>query len=109
MQGFGIQSQDVVMNFMSSTNARAVDEQDIDPLVYADQFVEPNATNPQTPEELLRRARMIVATELGKDPMLRQEMRNRFKQDALVSVLPTDRGIAKIDEHHPYWVRRCVV
>ncbi len=93
------------MNFMSSTNARVVEEQDIDPLVYAEQFVDPDANSSQTAEELLRRARMIIATELGKDPMLRQEMRNRFKTDALVSVSPTERGITKIDEFHPFFVR----
>ena len=92
------------MNFMSATNSRSVEEQDIEPLAFAEQFVDPTAMTPQTPEELLRRARMIIATELGKDPMLRQEMRNRFKLDALVSVLPTDRGVIKIDEHHPYFV-----
>ena len=92
------------MNFMSSTNARIVEEQDVDPATYAEQFVDTSAATPQTSEELLRRARMIIATELGKDPMLRQEMRNRFKIDALVSVLPTERGVAKIDEHHPYFV-----
>lgn len=92
------------MNFMSSTNARVVEEQDIDPLAYAEQFADPDANSLQSPEEMLRRARMIIATELGKDPMLRQEMRNRFKTDALVSVLPTDRGVTKIDEHHPYFV-----
>jgi transcription elongation factor SPT6 len=51
---------------------------------------------------------MILATELGKDPLLRQEMRNRFKRDAVVSVQPTERGITKIDEHHPYFVRALV-
>ncbi|KAJ3557008.1 hypothetical protein NM688_g1705 [Phlebia brevispora] len=102
-QGFGILSQDIVMNFMSSTNARVVEEQDIDPLAYAEQFVDTEASTAQTAEEMLRRARMIIATELGKDPMLRQEMRNRFRTDALVSVLPTERGTAKIDEFHPYY------
>ena len=66
--------------------------------------MDPDPSKAQPPEELLRRARMILATELGKDPLLRQEMRNRFRNDALVSVQPTDRGVAKIDEHHPYFV-----
>ena len=50
---------------------------------------------------------MILATELGKDPLLRQEMRNRFRNEALVSVQPTERGVTKIDEHHPYFVGFC--
>ena len=82
-----------------------MEEQDTEPLVFADQFVDPDPTKALTPEELLRRARMILATELGKDPILRQEMRNRFKAEALISVRPTERGIAKIDEFHPFFVR----
>lgn len=73
-------------------------------MAYAEQFIDPDPAKAQTPDELLRRARMILATELGKDPLLRQEMRNRFKAEALVSVQPTERGIAKIDEHHKYFV-----
>jgi hypothetical protein len=47
---------------------------------------------------------MILSTELGKDPLLRQEMRDTFKEHAVVSVLPTERGKLKIDEHHAYYV-----
>jgi transcription elongation factor SPT6 len=66
--------------------------------------VDPDPTKAQSAEELLRRARMILSTELGKDPLLRQEMRNAFKESALVSVLPTEKGKVKIDEHHPHFV-----
>jgi transcription elongation factor SPT6 len=80
-----------------------VEDQDLNPIAYADQFVDPDPSKAQSPEELLRRARMIIATELGKDPLLRQAIRESFKADALISVTPTDRGIAKIDEHNPYY------
>ena len=76
----------------------------MNPLAYAEQFVDPDPTKAQPPEELLRRARMIFSTELGKDPILRQEIRNVFKAEALVSVLPTERGISKIAEHDPAFV-----
>ncbi|KAH9946100.1 transcription elongation factor Spt6 [Epithele typhae] len=102
-EGFGIQAHEVVQNFFSDHNTHFVEEQDTTPLSYSEQFVDPQATRPQSAEELLARARMIIATELGKDPLLRQEIRNTFKLHALVSVLPTDRGISKIDEHHPYF------
>ena len=48
---------------------------------------------------------MILATELGKDPLLRQEIRDRYKSEALITVVPTERGINKIDENHAYFVR----
>ncbi|RPD66156.1 transcription elongation factor SPT6 [Lentinus tigrinus ALCF2SS1-7] len=102
-EGFGIRSHEVVQNFIAGHNTHFVEEQELNPLAYAEQFVDPDATRAQPADELLARARMIIATELGKDPLLRQEIRNAFKRSALVSVLPTERGVSKIDEHHPYY------
>lgn len=80
----------------------------MNPIVYAEQFSDPDATIAQPPDELLRRARMILSTELGKDPLLRNEIRTRFRREAEISVLPTDKGISKIDEHHAYYVSLAV-
>ncbi|KAH9951462.1 transcription elongation factor Spt6 [Amylocystis lapponica] len=80
------------LNFLGDNTSHFLDEPELNPLAYAEQFADPDASQAQTAEELLSRARMILATELGKDPLLRQEMRNIFKTDALVSVLPTERG-----------------
>jgi transcription elongation factor SPT6 len=108
-QGFGIEPHEVVRNFLASDQAHAhfVEDQELNPLAYAEQFVDTNPGKEQAPRELLRQARMILATELGKDPLLRRELREVFKEEARISVLPTDRGIAKIDEHHTYHV--CVM
>lgn len=95
-----------MQNFIANNHANFVEDQDLNPVVYAEQFSDPNATIPQSPEELLRRARMILSTELGKDPLLRHAMRELFKKEAVVSVLPTDRGVSKIDEYHHYFVRK---
>jgi len=98
----------VVYNFVAQENVHFVDDQELNPIAFAEQFTDPDAAVAQPAEELLRRARMILATELGKDPLLRQAMRDLFKTDALISVLPTERGMAKIDEHHPYFVSTAV-
>jgi hypothetical protein len=37
-------------------------------VAYAEQFVDPDSNKLQLPEELLAGARMILSTELGKDP-----------------------------------------
>jgi transcription elongation factor SPT6 len=103
-QGFGIQPQDVVLNFLAQHHTQFIDDQELNPIAFADQFVDPDTVKPQSPEELLTRARMLLATELGKDPLLRQEMREMFKEYAQVSVLPTEKGMVKIDEHHAYYV-----
>ena len=85
-QGFGIQAHEIVLNFISANNTHYVEEPELNPLAYAEQFVDPDASRTQPAEELLARARLILATELGKDPLLRQEVRNIFKSEALVSV-----------------------
>jgi transcription elongation factor SPT6 len=73
-------------------------------LAYAEQFEDSDPAKGQSPEELLRKARMLLSTELGKDPLLRSQMRKLFKEEARVTVEPTERGITKIDENHPYFV-----
>ena len=88
-----------------SSNEHFVEDQDISPVAYANQFVDPDPSKAVPPEELLRQARMIIATELGADPILRQHVRDQFKAYAQVSILPTERGKQKIDEYHPYYVR----
>jgi transcription elongation factor SPT6 len=92
------------MNYVSGTKSYWVDDQDLAPEAYAEQFVDPDPAKALPASELLRRARMIIATELGKDPLLRQVVRQKFKSFARVSVQPTERGLNKIDEHHPYFV-----
>ncbi|KIJ69294.1 hypothetical protein HYDPIDRAFT_172723 [Hydnomerulius pinastri MD-312] len=101
--GFGIKPQEIVQNFVANDHPNFVEDQELNPIAFAEQFTNPDAAVPQSPEEVLRRARMILATELGKDPLLRQAMRDVFKTEAQISVQPTDRGVNKIDEHHPYF------
>ncbi|KAI0054143.1 transcription elongation factor Spt6 [Auriscalpium vulgare] len=101
--GFGIKPHEIVRNFTSAAATHFVEDQDIGPETYAEQFVDPDPTKAQAPTTLLQRARKIIATELGKDPLLRQEIRNRFRDHALITVTPTERGVAKIDEHHTYF------
>lgn len=94
----------MVLNFINDRNTHFVEEQELNPSSFAERFADPDPTKALSPEDLLNRARMIVSTELGKDPVLRQEMRDLFKHNAIISVSPTERGINKIDEHHAYFV-----
>ncbi|KAJ7774503.1 transcription elongation factor SPT6 [Mycena maculata] len=100
-QGFGIQAHEVVLNFFALEHVHFVEDQELNPMVYAEQFVSPDPLLALPPEELLRRARMIMATELGKDPLLRQHIRDQFKHEGRVSVVPTEQGISKITDTSP--------
>lgn len=93
-----------MQNFVANARLHYPEDQDLNPVVYAEQFADPDATTSQPPDELLRRARMILSTELGKDPLLRHAMREIFKREAEISVLPTDRGVSKITEHSEFFV-----
>ncbi|CAG8631143.1 14559_t:CDS:2 [Acaulospora colombiana] len=59
-----------------------------------------------TSETMLERARLLIATELGKDPLLRQVVRTMFTNSAEMSCSPTDKGLIKVDETHPYYPLR---
>ena len=73
-QGFGIQPSEVVQNFVSCDRPNFVDDQELNPLTHAKQFINPDSTIPQTPDGLLCHTQMVLATELGKDPFLKQAM-----------------------------------
>jgi transcription elongation factor SPT6 len=100
----GIKPHEIVQNFNAQSNVKFVDDPELNPIAYAEQFVDPDPTKAQTPETLLERARMILATELGRDPLLKSHVRQLFKEEATISCEPTDKGIVVIDEEHPYFV-----
>ncbi|KAJ7172406.1 transcription elongation factor SPT6 [Mycena filopes] len=100
-QGFGIQAHEVVLNFLAHERVHFVEDQELNPMVYAEQFASPDPSMVMAPEDLLRKARMIMATELGKDPLLREHMRKLFRDEGKVSAVPTERGIAKILDRDP--------
>jgi len=99
----------VVLNFLASAQVHFISDQELNPRVYAEQFVDSDHSKALTPEELLRRARMIQSTELGKDPLLRNQMRKIFQEEGRISVEPTERGLVKINENHRYFVRTTVL
>jgi hypothetical protein len=65
---------------------------------------EPSPSKEVSGQEMLDRARLLIAMELGKDPLLRSEVRGLFKESAQLSCLPTEKGLIKVDEHHPFYV-----
>lgn len=105
IQGYGIKSHEIVVNFLTSNhNLHFVEDKDAPPLAYAEQFVDPDPSRAVPAEDLLRQARMIIATELGVDPLLRRHTRDLLKQHALISCLPTDKGKKSINPWHQHYV-----
>jgi transcription elongation factor SPT6 len=103
IQAFGIKMHDVVLNFLANEKVHFIDDYELNPEAYAEQFTEAEGPG-SSGEATLSRARMILATELGKDPLLRDHVRDLFKKEAHVSCTPTERGLVKIDEFKPWFV-----
>ncbi|VDB95810.1 unnamed protein product, partial [Peniophora sp. CBMAI 1063] len=101
-KGFGAKAEEIAINCISASRVNWPTDPDIMPLALADQFVDPDPAKAQNPADLFKRARMIMATELGKDLILRHEIRQVFKNRATISIAPTERGVSKID-NHPYY------
>lgn len=94
------------MNFLSKGhNVHFVEDQELSPVVFAEQYADPDPTKALPGEELLRQARTILAFELGIDPLLRQHVRNLFKSHAQISVVPTDFGKSGITDLNEDYVR----
>ncbi|KAL5532712.1 SPT6 [Sanghuangporus sanghuang] len=92
-EGFGIKPQEVVINFLSKGhNVHFVEDQELSPTAFAEQYADPDPSKALPADDLLRQARMILAFELGIDPLLRRHTRNVFKNFAQVSVTPTESG-----------------
>jgi transcription elongation factor SPT6 len=98
-----LESHQIVKNFNEGRHHHFVDDADVNPVACAEQFVDPDPIKAQTPEDLLKRARLVLSTELGKDPLLRSHVRALFREEARITVEPTERGIYKIDGSHPYF------
>jgi transcription elongation factor SPT6 len=93
----------VVLNFLSNDKVHFIDDHELKPEAYAEEYIDIDGSG-TTSEAVLAKARMILATELGKDPLLRDHIRDLFKTNAHVSCSPTERGQVKIDEFKPWFV-----
>lgn len=54
-----------------------------------------------TPEDALQAAKYVVATQLSRDPVVRNCVREAFFDRAKINIYPTKRGLKEIDENHP--------
>ena len=94
-------------NFVSLRSSRIhhVSDNELPPLVFAEQFQDPDPSKAQSPESILRQARLILSTELGMDPLLRKFVREQFRFNALLSCVPTERGRGIISQTSLEYVR----
>ncbi|KND02484.1 chromatin-remodeling histone chaperone SPT6, partial [Spizellomyces punctatus DAOM BR117] len=70
------------------------------PLEVAERYVEGPY---KSAEAVLEAARMMLAAEIAVDPTFRAFVRKVYSTDAALTVTPTKKGKAEIDETHPYY------
>ncbi|KAG8790877.1 Transcription elongation factor spt6 [Ceratobasidium sp. 428] len=104
---FGLPPHQIAENFSNAgQKANFPDDQDLPPHAYAERFI--TNTHP-TAENALVTTRMIIATELEWDPRLRETICMQFKEQALLSYKPTEKGKTKIDEAHACYAFKFLV
>jgi transcription elongation factor SPT6 len=100
----GIPPHALVQDFLANQKRTFIEDPPEEPELYSGQFAVVGTEFPDA-NIAMAAAKTIAVTEIAKEPLLRKEIRRLFKQAAVVSVKPTEKGITKIDEMHPYYVR----
>lgn len=100
-KNFGISSEELAANITSPTRQYASKDPEDPPLVYAEQFVGAE-WGANTSEIALAKAKLLLSHDIGKDPVLKREMRQLYKDAAEFNIEPTERGMTVIDDQHPY-------
>lgn len=98
---FGLSSDELAANISSQARRHIPDDQTKPPLEFAEGFTSHEWGAP-TPEVALAKAKMLLSQEIGRDPLLKREIRQLFKDSAEINIEPTERGMTKIDDQHPY-------
>ncbi|TIA79740.1 hypothetical protein E3P98_03101 [Wallemia ichthyophaga] len=66
------------------------------------ELAETFSTGTISPQMLLSMAKLILVTDLGRDPLIKKHVRDRLTSEGVVSVHPTEKGLNKVDDQHPY-------
>ncbi|KAL8281073.1 hypothetical protein RQP46_006431 [Phenoliferia psychrophenolica] len=94
----GVSATELSQDFATLNKTHFLDDPDKEPLVLAEEYT---TSEFATAEVVLATAQMILVHEISLDPMLRKEARRFFKDYGVVSVVPTELGLSKIDDMHP--------
>lgn len=55
----------------------------------------------KTPEEVLKAAKFMMATQISREPIVRQCVREVFFERATISCYPSKKGQKEMDEAYP--------
>jgi transcription elongation factor SPT6 len=99
VRAFGLTASQFADNLEASTKRHFAE----DPEQFPEDFADTLTGAEGDARSKLDAARDLLVEELLYDPINRNEMRHIYQTAALISVKPTQRGVRKIDELHPYY------
>lgn len=95
---FGLKPEEFAENLRDNYQRHDVEQEPAGPLDIAKEYV---STKFQAPEDVLKAAKFMVATQLSREPLVRRCMRDIFFEKAKIDVHPTKKGAKEVDENHP--------
>lgn len=100
-RAFGISADDFAVNMEEGQPMHVPDDPAEPPLAVAERYMDDEFN---TPERVISAAKTMFVEELFMNPRLRKSMTREFIQTGLLRVVPTEKGVKKIDDQHIYYV-----
>jgi transcription elongation factor SPT6 len=97
MERFGLTAAQFGSNLHDGYQKIEVQQDPNEPLEAAGEYLNEKFTKP---EDVLAGAKYMMATEISRDPLVRQVTREAFFERATICVKPTPKGLKEIDESH---------
>ncbi|XP_071442779.1 transcription elongation factor SPT6 isoform X2 [Hetaerina americana] len=102
---FGLSPEQFAENLRDNYQRHEVEQDPVEPSDVAREYITPQFS---TPDDVLRAAKFMVATQLSREPLVRRCVRETFFERAKITVRPTKKGMKEIDENHPCYSMKYV-
>ncbi|EZF34932.1 transcription elongation factor [Trichophyton mentagrophytes] len=100
VRAFGITPDAFAQNVMETGRRQYIDDASEKPTDMADNLLDSSFSNGA---HAMKAARTMFAEELTMSPRVRKVMRQAFYMSGVIECYRTEKGLKKIDEHHPYY------
>ena len=97
LRKYGLSPQQFAENLRDNYQRHEVEQYPSEPLDAALDYVSPKFP---TPAEVIKATNYMMAVQIGREPLVRQCVREAFYERARIDVVPTKQGLKEIDENH---------
>lgn len=100
VHAFGLTAHDFAANATKEGSRQYIDDPNDKPEDMADGLLDSNFSNGN---HAMKAARAMFAEEITMSPKVRKFIRQSFYENGVIDCYRTEKGLKKIDEHHPYY------